>query len=256
MKASVDLNCDLGEGFGQHTSGNDEALMKYITSANIACGFHAGDFSVMHQTVSLAVRHKVAIGAHPSLPDLQGFGRRVMQVSPGEVYEMMLYQIGALHSFAIAAGSSVHHVKPHGALYNMAAKDRKVADAIVKAIIDFNPKLILYALANSEMIEAAKAARLSYCEEVFADRTYQADGSLTPRGQEGALIGSTDAAIEQVVRMIDSKTVSTKHGTIIPINAGTICIHGDGVHAVEFAQAIHHKLKAHGVPLNAPSMTL
>jgi UPF0271 protein len=253
MKIAVDLNCDMGEAFGAHTSGNDEVLIKYITSANIACGFHAGDFSVMQQTVQLAIRNKVSIGAHPSLPDLQGFGRRNMNVTPNEVYELTLYQIGALNAFTVANNATLHHVKPHGSLYNMAAKDRKLADAIVRASIDFNPKLILYGLANSELIESAKQQKLAYCEEVFADRTYQADGTLTPRNQEGALIESAEAAIDQVLRMIESKTVSTKHGVIIPINPDTICIHGDGSHATEFAQAIHQKLKAQGVQMVSPT---
>jgi 5-oxoprolinase (ATP-hydrolysing) subunit A len=254
MKIAVDLNCDMGESFGAYTSGNDEVLMKYITSANIACGFHGGDFTVMHQTVLLAIRSKVSIGAHPSLPDLQGFGRRPMNVTANEVYEMILYQVGALNAFATANNAALHHIKPHGALYNMAARDRKLADAIVKAALDFNPKLILYGLANSELIEAARNQKLAYCEEVFADRTYQADGSLTPRNQEGALIESTEEAIEQVLRMIESKTVSTRLGSIIPINADTICIHGDGSRAAEFAQAIHQKLKAQGIQLAAPSV--
>jgi UPF0271 protein len=252
MKTTVDLNCDMGESFGAQASGNDEVLMKYITSANVACGFHAGDFTVMNHTVMLAVKHKVAIGAHPSLPDLQGFGRRNMTVTPNEVYEMTLYQLGALNAFVVASHAELHHIKPHGALYNMAAKDRKLADAIVKAAIDFSPKLILYGLANSELIEAARQQKLAYCEEVFADRTYQADGSLTPRSHEGAMIESTDEAIEQVIRMIEHKTVTTKHGTVIPINPGTVCIHGDGIHAAEFAQSIHTRLKTMGVTLASP----
>jgi UPF0271 protein len=204
--------------------------------------------------VLLAIKNKVSIGAHPSLPDLQGFGRRSMNVTPNEVYEMILYQVGALSAFATANNATLHHIKPHGALYNMAAKDRKLADAIVKAALDFNPKLILYGLANSELVEAARHQKLACCEEVFADRTYQADGSLTPRNQEGAMIESAEEAIEQVLRMIESKTVSTRHGSIIPINPDTICIHGDGSHAAEFAQAIHQKLKAQGVQLAAPSV--
>lgn len=252
MNTSVDLNCDMGEAFGQHDAGLDAELMKYITSANIACGFHAGDFTVMQRTVLLAVNHGVAIGAHPSLPDLQGFGRRTMQVTPGEVYEMMLYQIGALHAFTTAHHKELHHVKPHGALYNMAAKDRKLADAIVQAIIDFNPKLILYGLAKSAMIEAARSSDLSFCEEVFADRTYQDDGSLTPRNKSGALIEDKNDALAQVIRMIETQSVTTVQGKSIGIVPGTICIHGDGDHAVEFAQAIHQKLKTYGVQLVAP----
>jgi UPF0271 protein len=253
MNTSIDLNCDLGEGFGQHDSGQDGELMKYITSANIACGFHAGDFSVMHHTVVLAVKHGVAIGAHPSLPDLQGFGRRTMSVTAREVYEMMLYQVGALQAFAVARGAILHHVKPHGALYNMAAKDRVLADAIVQSMCDFDPSLFLYGLAGSALIQAAREKGIPYCEEVFADRTYQPDGSLTPRNQEGALIDSIDGAVNQVIQMIETQSVTAVGGVRVPLLPGTVCLHSDGPHAVVFAQSIHHQLKTYGISLIAPS---
>jgi 5-oxoprolinase (ATP-hydrolysing) subunit A len=252
MNITVDLNCDMGEVFGAHPSGNDEQLMTHITSANIACGFHSGDFSVMHRTVQLAIKHNVSVGAHPSLPDLQGFGRRNMNVTPAEVYDMMLYQVGSLHAFVVANHIKLHHVKPHGALYNMAAKDRKLADAIVDAIIAFDPSLILYGLAKSEMIEAAKSRKLPFCEEVFADRTYQPDGSLTPRNQPNALIEDVNESLNQVMRMVTTRSVSTPEGKSIPLEPGTICIHGDGAHAVDFALTIHNKLKAAGVNLASP----
>lgn len=252
MNISIDLNCDMGEAFGQHDTGQDGELMKYITSANIACGFHAGDFSVMHRTLALALRHGVAIGAHPSLPDLQGFGRRTMSVTPQEVYEMTLYQVGALHALAAAQGAALHHVKPHGALYNMAAKDRKLADAIVQAIADFDPSLFLYGLAGSALVHSARDKGLPCSEEVFADRTYQPDGSLTPRTQPGALIENIDNAVNQVVQMVGTQTVTAVNGARVPLAPGTICLHGDGPHAVIFAQSIHHALKTNGIRLTAP----
>jgi len=252
MTTSIDLNCDMGEGFGQHESGQDAELMKYITSANIACGFHAGDFSVMRQTVALAVRHGVAVGAHPSLPDLQGFGRRTMSVTPREVYEMTLYQVGALQAFAVAQGIALHHIKPHGALYNMAAKDRKLADAIVQTVADLDPSLFLYGLANSALIQAARDKGIPYCEEVFADRTYQPDGSLTPRSEAHALIDSIDGAVSQVIQMIETQSVTATNGERVTLKPGTVCLHSDGAHAVVFAQSIHHQLTTYGIRLTAP----
>src|SRR5580693_6750440 len=178
---SIDLNCDMGEAFGNYPMPNDDLLLDYISSSNIACGFHAGDPEVMQHSVNMAVKKGVAIGAHPGLPDLQGFGRRDMKISANEAYQMTLYQIGALFGFVKAAGSKLHHVKTHGALYNMAAKDAALAKAIVEAVHDFDPTLILYALASSEMVQAAKKTGIAVASEVFADRTYQDDGSLTPR---------------------------------------------------------------------------
>jgi UPF0271 protein len=253
MNMTVDLNCDMGESFGMPAPATDVELMKYITSANIACGFHSGDFAVMQQTVLLAIENNVAIGAHPSLPDLQGFGRRVMAVTPSEVYEMVLYQMGSLYAFVKANDTTLHHVKPHGALYNMAAKDRKLADAVADAIVAFDSSLILYGLAGSELIHAARSKNLSYCEEVFADRTYQNDGSLTPRTQSNALIENSNDALIQVLRMVKERKVTSLQGQEITIEPGTICIHGDGAHAVEFAQSIHNALTQAGVRLAAPA---
>lgn len=248
----IDLNCDMGEAFGNYTMPNDDTLMEYITSANIACGFHAGDPDVMRYTVEKAIEKGVAIGAHPGLPDLQGFGRREMKISPNEAYSMTLYQTGALYSFVKAAGGKLHHVKPHGALYNMAAKDTTLAKAIVEAVHDFDPSLILYALANSEMIAAAKAIGLRSFSEVFADRTYTDAGQLTPRTQSNALISDEKEAVKQVLRMVNEQQVVSANGKAISIQAETVCLHGDGLHAVPFARIIYQQLKAEGITIKAP----
>lgn len=244
---SIDLNCDMGESLGPWTMGNDEALMNYISSANIACGFHAGDATIMRKTASLALQKGVAIGAHPGFPDLQGFGRRNMVLSPQEVYDICIYQIGAMLNVVKALGTTLHHIKPHGALYNMAAKDAKLANAIAQATKDSNSDLILYGLSGSLLISEAEKIGLQTASEVFADRTYQNDGNLTPRTQADALIEDTDEAVNQVVRMIKDKVVISTDGNIIPIKADTICIHGDGAHAVEFARALNNRLKAEGL---------
>jgi len=197
---TLDLNCDMGEGFGAWKMGDDKALLDYVTSANIACGFHAGDPGTIHRTVKLALQKGVAVGAHPSLPDLLGFGRRRMNVSATEAYDMVLFQIGAVAGFATACGGRLAHVKPHGALYNMAAKDRPLAQAIAQAVKDFDPRLVLFGLSGSELVRAGEQAGLKTASEVFADRTYQPDGSLTPRTQADAIIHDGEASIVQVKR--------------------------------------------------------
>lgn len=234
-----DLNCDMGESFGAYTMGCDAAIMPYISSANIACGFHAGDFWVMKQTVGLALQHGVQIGAHPSFPDLQGFGRRVMQFSPQEIYAMVLYQIGALEAFVRAAGATLRHVKPHGALYNISAKDPAVAAAIAQAVRDFNPDLQLFGLSGSISLQQAAACGLKVRHEVFADRAYMPDGSLVPRAHPQALIEDADAVLERVEAMISLQKVQAIDGQWIDIQADTICIHGDGPHALHFAQTLN-----------------
>jgi UPF0271 protein len=249
---SIDLNCDMGEAFGNYPMPNDETLMDYITSANIACGYHAGDPEVMQQTVRMAIKKGVAIGAHPGLPDLQGFGRREMKISPNEAYQITLYQIGALYAFVKAAHGKLHHVKAHGALYNMAAKDAALAKAIVEAVHDFDSGLILYGLANSEMITAAKKIGMVTASEVFADRTYQDDGTLTPRTQSNALITDEKQSIDQVLLMVKSQQVISANKKTIDLKAETLCLHGDGSHAVEFAKLINQKLKAEGIAIKAP----
>lgn len=251
---SIDLNCDMGEAFGNYPMPNDDILMDYITSANIACGYHAGDPAVMQHTVAMAIKKGVAIGAHPGLPDLQGFGRRDMKVTANEAYQMTLYQIGALYAFVKAAGGKLHHVKAHGALYNMAAKDAALAQAIVQAVHDFDPSLILYALAGSQMIEAAKKTGIVTASEVFADRTYQDDGSLTPRSQSNAMITDEKQSVEQVLLMVKQQQVISVNQNKVQLKAETLCLHGDGAHAVEFAKMINQKLKNESIAVKAPGV--
>ena len=250
----IDLNCDMGEAFGNYTMPNDEKLMDYISSANIACGFHAGDPAVMQQTVALALKKGVAIGAHPGLPDLQGFGRREMKITPNEAYQLTLYQMGALSGFVKAAGSKLHHVKAHGALYNMAAKDTALAKAIVQAVYDFDPGLILYALAGSKMIDEAEKRGIVTASEVFADRSYQDDGLLTPRLADNALITNEEDAINQVLGFALKQEVNSINGNRIAVKAETVCLHGDGEHAVAFAKLIAERLKKEGIAIKAPTI--
>jgi UPF0271 protein len=226
--------------------GADAEVMPWITSANIACGFHAGDFSTMQQTVALAQQHGVAIGAHVSLPDLQGFGRRELRVTPGEAYAMTLYQIGALDAFARAAGARVVHVKPHGALYNMAAKDAVLSAAIARAVRDFDSGMILVGLAGSELPKAGLDAGLSVAHEAFADRRYEADGSLTPRREPDAVIRDVDTAVAQAVQIATKGNVQTRGGTTLQIHADTICVHGDRPDAAVFARRLREALTAAG----------
>lgn len=251
MTPTLDLNCDMGEGFGAYTMGNDIAILDHVTSANIACGFHAGDPPTMRRVVGAALAKGVKVGAHPSLPDLQGFGRRVMQVSPADAYAMTVYQVGALMGFAQAAGGRLNHVKPHGALYNMAAKDRRLADALVQAVRDVDPTLVFFGLAGSEMIRAAEAIGLRAASEVFADRSYQDDGSLSPRGTPGAMIEDAGQALAQVRQML-AGSVTALSGNSVPLRADTLCIHGDQPGALEFAQTLRAALQADGVQLQAP----
>jgi UPF0271 protein len=246
---SIDLNCDIGESFGAWRMGADAEVMPWITSANIACGFHAGDFSTMQQTVALAKQHGVAIGAHVSLPDLQGFGRRELRVTPDEVHAMTLYQIGALAAFARAAGTHVVHVKPHGALYNMAAKDAALSAAIARAVRDFDATLILVGLAGSELPKAAAATGLRVAHEAFADRRYEADGSLTSRRESDAVIHDVDAAVAQAVQIATKGNVLTRDGKTLQIHADTICVHGDRPVAAVFARRLREALSAAGLPV-------
>jgi UPF0271 protein len=244
--ATIDLNCDIGESYGAWTMGQDAQVMPWITSANIACGFHAGDFSTMQDTVALAKQHDVAIGAHVALPDLQGFGRREMKITAHEAYALTLYQIGALAAFARAAGTRVAHVKPHGALYNMAARDRMLADAIARAVHDFDAQLILVGLANSELPRAGLALGLRIAHEAFADRRYEAQGSLTPRREPGAVIDDVDAAITQAVKIATRGKVDIRTGGMLELRADTLCVHGDRPDAGVFAQRLRQALESAG----------
>ncbi|HZP64856.1 MAG TPA: 5-oxoprolinase subunit PxpA [Rudaea sp.] len=249
----IDLNCDMGESYGAWTMGQDAAVLPWITSANIACGFHAGDFSTMRQTVLAAQASGVAIGAHVSLPDLQGFGRREMRITPDETYGLTLYQLGALAAFTRAAGARLVHVKPHGALYNMAAKDIALADAVARAVRDFDAGLILVGLAGSALPQAGTALGLAVAHEAFADRSYENDGTLTPRRERGAVIHDVAAAVSQAVQIATKGNVESRGGTRIEIAADTICVHGDRPDAARFAQELRQALSSAGVDVAALS---
>ncbi len=247
MMWRVDLNSDLGESFGRYTLGEQAEILKYVTSASVACGFHAGDPSVMRETVKLAIENGVRVGAHPGLPDLVGFGRRKLAITPQEGYDMVVYQIGALQAFLSVHGEAMQHVKPHGALYQMASGDSELARALAQAVYDVSPKLILFGLAGSRLTEAGEAIGLQVAHEVFADRTYQADGSLTPRSQPVALLSDRGQAADQVVRMVKEGVVTSQQKTDVPLRADTVCLHGDGAHAVEFARYIRRRLEEEAI---------
>lgn len=250
MLWSIDLNCDLGESFGAYTIGNDEEVIPYITSANIACGYHAGDPTVMHRSVLLCQKYGVQVGAHPGLPDLAGFGRRGMQIAPAEAADCVAYQVGALQAFCREAGVPLHHVKPHGALYNMAARDRPLADAICRAVQAAAPGAVLLALSGSEMVAAARAIGLPVACEVFADRGYRPDGALVPRGEPGSLIEDENQAIARVLRMVQEGAVPACDGTVIPLQADSVCVHGDQPKALRFVRRLRAALPAAGVALH------
>jgi UPF0271 protein len=247
----VDINCDMGESFGAYEIGADDEVLPYVTSANIACGFHGGDPTVMRKTVAAAVKHGVAVGAHPSLPDLMGFGRRAMQVTPDEVYDLLIYQIGALLGFVQAAGVRLAHVKPHGALYNMAAAQPALADAIARAVRDVDSRLVLFGLAGSHLLKAAERAGITSASEAFADRNYLHDGALVPRSRPDAMVADVDEAVRRAVRMVKEGVVPDVEGEEIPIRADTICIHGDGPHAASLARQLRAGLEAAGIQVTA-----
>ena len=242
----VDLNCDMGEGMG-----NDELIMPFISSANIACGYHAGDENTIWQTIELAIKHKVSIGAHVSFLDKESFGRTDMKLSHAEVYDLVTQQLVIIKEIADSLSANLNHVKPHGALYNMAAKDAGLANVIASAVKDFDERLVLFGLSGSCSISEAKAIGLRTASEVFADRTYRDDGSLTPRTQPHALIEDEDKSVEQLLQMMNQQTVTTLSGKTIPIVAETICIHGDGKHAVAFAKNIFEKLKQNNIAIQS-----
>jgi 5-oxoprolinase (ATP-hydrolysing) subunit A len=239
----VDLNCDLGESFGRYKLGEQQEILEYVTSANIACGFHAGDPTVMRETVKLAIENSVKIGAHPGLPDLNGFGRRDMNITAQEGYDMVVYQIGALQGFLTRYNETMQHVKPHGALYQMASRDGELAEAIAQAVYDISPSLVLFGLSGSELTKAGEKIGLRTAHEVFADRTYQADGSLTSRSQTDALITDQEHAVAQVLKMVTEGRVNSQQNTEVSLQADTICIHGDGAHALDFAKYIKESLE-------------
>lgn len=250
-KRKVDLNCDLGESFGAYQIGADEDIIPYITSANIACGYHASDPLVMKKTVVLATLHQVHIGAHPGYPDLMGFGRRDMNVSPEEVKAYVQYQIGALSAFCKASSTKLHHVKPHGAMYNMAAKDLKLAQAICEGIYEVDSSLILLGLSGSEMIRAAKNTGLKVACEVFADRAYEEDGTLVARTKKGAMIEDEEEAITRVIKMVTYGVVTAITGKEISIVADSICVHGDNEKAFSFTKKIRKALEDEDIVVEA-----
>jgi len=239
MKQKIDLNSDMGEGFGVWEMGNDLALLDYVDSTSIACGWHAGDPERMKKLVSAALHKQVFIGAHPSLPDLMGFGRREMAITPNDAYNFVLYQAGALQAFIRAQGGTLHHVKPHGAFYNQAARDKSLALAIAQAVKDLGDDIILYGLASSCFVEAAKEINIPLWQEVFADRRYTSEGYLVPRTQLGALIENEDQAAAQALRMAQKGEVVALDGSIVKVQADTLCIHGDSPTALDFAKKIN-----------------
>lgn len=247
----VDLNSDLGESFGNYTLGMDEEILKYVSSANIACGWHAGDAMVMEKTVALAKRYGTAIGAHPGFPDLMGFGRRNMAVTPAEAKAYVKYQLGALSAFAAAEGLKIAHVKPHGALYNMAAVDHALARAMCEAVYEVDPSIIFMGLANSEMIRAAEETGLRAASEVFADRAYNDDGTLVSRKLPGAVIKDEELAIGRVVRMVKEGSVESVNGKTIAIRADSVCVHGDNPKALEFVKRIRGTLADEGIEIRS-----
>ena len=247
--ARVDLNSDLGESFGRYTLGLDEQVIPLVTSVNVACGMHAGDPVVMRRTVKLAAEAGIAVGAHPGYPDLQGFGRRNMALSPDEGYAYVLYQVGALAAFCRAEGVKLAHVKPHGQLYNRAAVDAPFAQAIAQAVADFNPDITLVALAGGELARAGKAAGLHVAQEFFADRNYTDEGTLVSRTQDNATITDEEFAVARVVRVIQEGSIESITGKTINIAADTICVHGDNAHALEFARDIRRALTEAGIEM-------
>jgi UPF0271 protein len=250
---SIDINCDMGESFGPWPMGTDALVLPFITSANIACGAHAGDPSVMRRTVRLAREHGVSVGAHPGFPDLQGFGRREMRIPPSEVEDSVLAQIGALDAIARAEGVRLRHVKAHGALYNMAARDRSLADAVARAIRAFDPSLIMLGLPGSALIDAGEAAGLTVAREGFADRSYEPDGSLTPRSREGAVLHAAEVVAERAVRLVAEGRAVTSGKTTIALRVDTICVHGDTPGAATLASRVRQALAAAGVDVRPMS---
>jgi len=246
MTLHVDLNADLGEG-----APDDDALLTLVSSANIACGLHAGDARLMQATVAAALKRGVAVGAHPSYPDRENFGRSEMQLDPTDLRAYLIYQIGALQAMVRAAGGRLHHVKPHGALYNQAARDPALADIVAAAVRDVDPMLAIYGLAGGQLLHAAERAGLRVVAEVFADRGYSADASLVPRGQPGALVVDVQHAVTRTLRMVRDGVVQAVSGETVALRADTVCLHGDGAHALAMARALHTALGEAGIQIKA-----
>lgn len=247
----IDLNCDMGEGCG-----HDAELLDLVSSANIACGYHAGDAHTMRRTAEMAVERGVAIGAHPGYKDRENFGRTEMSLAPGEIFDLVSEQVILMNDAAVSAGGRLDHVKPHGALYNQAARDRELAAAIAEAVAAFDKGLVLFGLSGTVCITEAEKCGLTAASEVFADRTYQNDGSLTSRKEPNALVQDVDRAVAQALQMAEDGAVTTTDGKIVPVRADTICLHGDGAHAVQFARAIRTALAKKGVTIAAVRRTI
>jgi 5-oxoprolinase (ATP-hydrolysing) subunit A len=250
---SIDINCDMGESthLRPYDIEKDLKLLRYVSSINLACGYHAGDAETMHILAGAAIAEGIAVGAHPGFADRDNFGRTDLVLPLQQIYDLVIYQIGALDGFMRIMNERLHHVKPHGALYNMAAKDEAIAEAICKAVYDYDPNLALYGLSGSKLIEAAIATGLKTYSEVFADRTYQDDGHLTPRTQANALIEDQQQSLEQVLQMVMQRTVTSVNEKEVPIVADTICVHGDGAHAIHFAREIKAVLLINGVEVKS-----
>src|SRR3954468_11432291 len=246
----IDLNCDMGESYGAWKMGDDAGVMPHISSANVACGFHGGDPATIRKTVRLALDNGVAIGAHPSLPDIMGFGRRAMRISPQEMYDLVVYQAGAVEAFARAAGSKLHHIKCHGALYNMAANDEGLSDAMVRAAKDLGA--MLYVLSRSRNFDIARKAGMPVCGEVFADRGYTDEGTLAPRDKPGGMIEDAASAVKQALAMVEEGYVTSLSGKRLAVTADTLCIHGDQPGAVAFAKQIRKAFADRGITVAAP----
>jgi 5-oxoprolinase (ATP-hydrolysing) subunit A len=251
VTSSIDLNSDVGESFGAYRLGDDAEVMRSVTSANVACGFHAGDPAVMRATVRLARDAGVAVGAHPGFPDLVGFGRRNLEASPREVEDFVLYQIGALAAIARSEGVALAHVKPHGALYNMAARDRKMADAIARAIRSFDPALVLFALPGTQLLEAGRAAGLQVAAEGFADRAYAPDGSLASRSLPGAVIHDADEVLRRSLRMVGEGQVVATDGSVLTFRVDTLCVHGDTAGTAALTRLLREGLERSGVTVRS-----
>ncbi|HKB11674.1 MAG TPA: 5-oxoprolinase subunit PxpA [Vicinamibacterales bacterium] len=247
----IDINSDLGESFGAYSIGHDAGLMRAITSANVAAGFHAGDPSVLRDTIRLAKANSVAVGAHPGFPDLVGFGRRELNVTAREAEDMVLYQVAAVAGVAAAEGVRIQHVKPHGALFNMAVRNAELAAAIARAVAAYDRNLILFGLPGSEILTAGRAAGLRVAAEVFADRAYEADGSLASRRKPGSVIHDADAVVARAVRMVKDRSVVATDGTVVPLDADTICVHGDTPGSDALAAKIRAGLAAAGITVRA-----
>lgn len=252
---NIDLNADLGEGFGPWRMGDDEALLGIVSSANVACGYHAGDPAVMRRTVRLAKAHGVAIGAHVAYPDLQGFGRRPMQIPAEELEAMLIYQIGALAALAAAEGLALHHVKPHGALNNAASAERALAETVCRAVAACGRHLLLYAPAGSQLAAAGRAAGLRVVEEIFADRAYLDNGQLVPRSRPDALIHDAEAALDRILSMLSEGAVLSLNGVRLPLRADSVCVHGDHGAALALARRLRQGLEAAGHRIVAPGRT-